>query len=392
MPNQLTQIKLLPLCCLFAVALWGCSENKPEGNPANAPLPVNTYQVQKVPAIYYDQYPGTIVALKQVELRPQAEGYITGIYFNEGELVYKGQKLYSIDPSKNAATFSQSQAAVRVAEANLEQAQKDADRYTYLNQHEAIARQTLDHALTTLQNAKNQLAAAKEDVVKAKTSLSYSTVVAPFGGVIGISQVKVGTSVSVGQTVLNTISSRDPMAADIQINEKQVPRFVRLLQGKSAPSDSVFTLLLPDNTHYSMPGQLALLDRGVNPQTGTITVRLQFPNAAGVLVPGMSCKVRVKNDDTEPQLQVPGKSVVEQMGEYFVYIMKDTLITPPGDTTAAAKMVSPHALQRKVRLGTQIGDMMIIKSGIEEGDLVITDGIQKMRDGSPVKPGPAKKP
>ncbi len=120
------------------------------------------------------------MALSQVDIHPEAEGYITGIFFKEGDHVKKGQKLYTIDDSKYQASYNQAQANVRVAESNLDQAQKDADRYIYLNQHDAVARQVLDHSLTTLQNAKDQVTAAKQDVAKAQTDLELFCNQSPF--------------------------------------------------------------------------------------------------------------------------------------------------------------------------------------------------------------------
>ncbi|MBC7554070.1 MAG: efflux RND transporter periplasmic adaptor subunit [Taibaiella sp.] len=384
MNNIIARLTVVTLSSFLSV---GCGDKKPvPPNPATLPVPVNLYTAQREEALYYDQYPGTLVALQQVELRPQAEGYITAMFFKEGEAVKKGQKLYEIDRTRYQAGLGQAEAGVQVAAANLAQAQKDADRYIYLNEHEAVAKQTLDHALTTLENAKNLLKAAKQDIVKSQTSLNYSIVRAPFDGVTGISQVKVGTSVSTGQTILNTISTIDPVAVDFVINEKQIPRFAALREQKAAAGDSLFTLLLPDNSVYPYPGRITLIDRSVNAQTGSITVRLQFPNPGKMLYPGMSCKVRVRNQHAGPQLLVPGKAVVEQMGEFFVYIAKDTVIDNPADTTAKNKGVSAmHALQRKVVLGAVVADKIIVKTGIEAGDAVIADGVQKMRDGALIK-------
>jgi len=379
-----------------ATVLWSsCGDKKPEGgNPANAEVPVNVYELHPEHALYYDVYPGTVNAMMQVDLRPQVEGYITGIFFTEGTQVKKGQQLYEIDRSKYQASYGQAQAALKVAESNLDQAQKDADRYNYLNTHDAVAKQTLDHAMTTLQNAKNQVASAKQDVVKTQTDLNYSIIKAPFDGTIGLSQVKLGTSVVPGQTILNTISTGSPMAVDFVVNEKQIPRFVKLQQQKSAVADSIFTLVMPDNSIYGYPGQISVIDRGVNPQTGSITIRLSFPDVASILRAGMSCQVRVRNDDTSAQLLIPNKAVVEQMGEYFVYIAKDTLIPPPpgAPATGAPAKSSLHAIQKKVTLGAPVGNRIIVKAGLEEGDNVIIDGVQKLHDGSAVATKPAGAP
>ena len=374
-----TSILQIGIIAAGAFIFASCGDKKPDApNPATIPVPVNLYEARAEKAVYYDLYPGTVVALNQI-------GYVTGIFFQDGAHVAKGQKLYQIDVSKYQATVNQSNASLQVAQANLDQAQKDADRYTYLNEHDAVAKQTLEHAMTALQNAKNQYAAVKQDVVKTQTDLNYSIIKAPFDGTIGISQVRKGASVSVGSTILNTISTVDPMAVDILINEKQIARFA-LLQKQQMAGDSLFTILLPDNTAYSEPGQILLMDRGVNSQTGSITVRLTFPNKGGLLRSGMSCKVRVRNQDTSLQLIIPNKAVVEQMGEYFVYVAKDTAIRSATDTASGQNTVpTPHAVQRKVTLGAAIADRVIVKTGLNEGDNVIVDGVQKLHDGSLIK-------
>ena len=372
--------------------LQSCGEKKPLApNPASIPVPVNLYEAHEEQPVYYEKFPGTVVATQQVDLRSVVEGYVTGIFFREGEHVKKGQKLYTIDDSKYQASYSQSQANVRVAQSNMEQAQKDADRYNYLNEHDAVAKQILDHALTTLQNAKNQLAAAKQDQVKAQTDLNFSVIKAPFDGTIGISQVKLGNTVSPGQTILNTISSEGPVFTEFVVNEKLIPRFLKLQQHKPGPTDSIFTLQLPDNTLYPYQGQIALIDRGVNPQTGSIIVRLSFPNPSSELRAGMSCYVRVRNTDTSRQIMIPGKAIVEQMGEFFVYVAKDTLIATT-DTAAKSKQgpqsgAAWHAVQKKVAMGQAIADRVIIKSGLQDGDKVVTDGVQKLHDGSLINIG-----
>jgi membrane fusion protein, multidrug efflux system len=372
---------------IISIALFSCGGDAQKGpKPGGDTIAVNLYEASLEKATYFDKYPGTVVALMQVDIRPEVEGYVTGIFFKEGEHVKKGQKLYSIDDSKYQANVSKAEADVRVAESNLDQAQKDADRYIYLNKQEAIAKQLLDHAMTTLQNAKNQVTAAKQDLKKAHTDLGYSIIKAPFDGTIGISQVKVGNTVSTGQTILNTISTVDPMAVDIVVNEKQIPRFVKLQQKNVPPGDSMFMLQLSDNSLYDQAGRISLIDRGVNPQTGAITVRLVFPNTASLLRTGMSCTIRVKNDDTTKQLLVPSKSVVEQMGEFFVYVAKDTLIQGT-DTSHKVTGPSLHAIQKKVVQGQTIGGKVIIRSGISDGDRVVVDGVQKLHDGSMIKTG-----
>ncbi|MDN3584889.1 efflux RND transporter periplasmic adaptor subunit [Mucilaginibacter flavus] len=360
-----------------------CQQKQP---PQNTEVPVNLFKVKAKKVLYYDKYPSTTAALSQVSLLPQVQGAITGIFFTEGTEVKKGQKLYEIDKRIYRDSYDAAVANRKVTEGTLTQAQQDADRYEYLNKYNAVAKQLYDHAVITLENAKSQVKSADQAVRTAKTNLGYADVYAPFDGTIGLSQVKLGNVVTAGTTVLNTISTDNPMAVDFVINEKQLPKFERLQQNKHEPTDSLFTILLADNSLYPVNGKIAVIDRAVNSQTGAITIRLVFPNPKGMLRVGMSCVVRVHNQEPGPQIVVPGKAVVEQMGEYFVYTAKDTMMNNPkaGADSAKNKIKKLVAFQKKVQVGETIGPNMIIKSGIDEGERVIVDGVQLLHDGSKI--------
>jgi membrane fusion protein (multidrug efflux system) len=382
-------IKTLFITC--SVVFFSCKQKQP---PPNPPVPVNLYTVKAQHVFYYDKYPSTTEALSQVSLLPEVQGYITGIFFIEGSYVKKGQLLYEIDKRLYQAALDAAAANVKVAQGNQEQAQQDADRYVYLNSHNAVAKQLYDHAVIALQNAKNQVKSAEEAVKTAKTNLAYSAIYAPFNGTIGFSQVKLGNMVSVGQTVLNTISTNNPMAVDFLINEKQLMNFEKIEKQKLEPKDSLFTILLPNNTLYDHTGKISVIDRAVDPQTGSIRVRLVFSNPQNDLKVGMSCIVRVHNQDTAPQLVIPGKAVVEQMGEYFVFVVKDTIISQTGDSvkkleadTATQKGPKFYAFQKKIQPGQTIGANVIVKSGIDEGDRIVVDGVQLLHEGSQVNVG-----
>jgi membrane fusion protein (multidrug efflux system) len=155
--------------------------------------------------------------------------------------------------------------------------QQDLQRYENLAKQDAIAKQRVDYAHADLKTAKAQVAASQASVSSAANELSYSVITAPMTGTVGISQVKVGAQVSPGTTLLNTISAEDPISVDIVINEKEIPRFTKL-QGQKAGSDSTFTIQFSDKSVYKFPGKIQAIDRAVNRQTGTITVRVSFPN------------------------------------------------------------------------------------------------------------------
>lgn len=376
----------LSVIFISTVLLFSCEQKQA---PPPQPTPVNLDTVKARPVVYYDRYPSTTVALSQVNLLAQVQGYITGIFFKEGAHVKKGEKLYDIDSRIYQNNYDQALANLKVAEGTLTQSQQDADRYTYLNSEKAVAKQLYDHAIITLENSKNSVKAADQTVKTAKQNLSFSVITAPFDGTIGFSQVKLGDLMNVGTTILNTVSTDDPMAVDFLINEKQLPYFEDINRGKFNRVDSLFTLLLPNSSMYPHTGRISVIDRAVDPQTGAIRVRLVFPNPASYLRAGMSCVVRVRNVDSTPQIIVPSKAVVEQMGEYFVFVVKDTVM-PAKDSAAKKGENGPEehtglfAFQKKVMPGETIGANVIIKSGISEGDKIVVDGVQALHDGSRV--------
>jgi RND family efflux transporter MFP subunit len=370
------------LSCLVVTA---CQKKQAPPNPE---VPVNLLKLTPKTVLYYEKIPATTRALNQVNLLPQVAGAITGMYFTEGTAVNKGQKLYEVDERLYQAAYDQAVANLDVSKSSLVEAQQDADRYVYLNKYNAVAKQLYDHAVVTLEQAKSTVKASEQQVKTAKTNLTYATVYAPFTGTIGISQVRLGEVVSPGVTTLDTLSQDNPMAVDFIINEKNLP-FYEKLQHEKIKIDSLFSLLMPDNSLYGHLGKLAIIDRAVDPQTGTIRVRLVFDNPDFYLRAGMSCVVRVHNQDVGPQLVVPNKAVIEQMGEYFVYVAKDTLIKVSPDSlkkmdkkdAAGANKPKLIAVQKKVQTGQVIGADIIIKNGIKAGERIIVDGLQSLHDG-----------
>jgi len=356
---------------------WTSCEKKVNPNTALPPTPVNVAEAKVADAVYYDQYQGAVVAINTVELRSEVSGFITGIFFKDGDVVTKGKELYEIDRRKYEAAYQQAEANLLSADANLVKAQKDIDRYTMLLKNDAVARQTVDQAQAAYETGKAQVAVAKAGVLSAKTDLSYSIITAPFTGRIGISQVKLGAQVTPGTTLLNTISAESPMGVDVVIDQQGIDRFYKLQKNNT---DSTFKLQLSgDTSYYNKPGKVLAIDRGVASGTGTIKVRIQFPNEDDVLKDGMSCVLNVLNSASGQRVQIPYKAISEQMGEFFVFVSQDTI-----------------AKQHKVKLGPRIGTDVVIMSGIQAGDKVITDGFQRLRDGgkitlgNPALQGPAK--
>lgn len=355
------------LIAIFILASCSNKNNQQQQGPPPA-VSVTVAEVTSTNAVYYDQFPGTINALDQINLTSQVSGYITGIYFKDGQHVKKGQHLYSIDAQIYRANYDQAVANLQVQEANLVKAQKDADRYNDLSKHDAIAKQQVDYANATLDATKKQIAAAKANVASLHSNVQFANIYAPFTGTIGISQVKKGTAVVAGQTILNTVSTNNPIAVDFTVDQKNIYRFAELQQDKNNIKDSTFTIAFGDQI-YPFPGNISFIDRAVDPQTGTIKVRLVFPNDKDLLKPGMNTSVRVKNTATKNATIIPHIAVNEQLGEFSVYVLGD----------------SSKVHQQLVDLGTPIGDSIIVKEGLKPGEKIVVQGIQNLHEGSEVK-------
>ena len=355
---------------LVAAACGSKNQQAMQGPP---PVPVVTEKVGTADVTFYDEYPAIVKALNEVELRPQVNGYITAIHFKEGEMVKKGQRLYSIDQQQSEAAYQQALANLKVQETNLMKAEKDVERYRELNKSDAIAKQQVDYAEAAYEAAQKQVDAAKATVRSVQTNVRYSTILAPFDGTIGISAVRVGASVSPGVTLLNTISSDDPMGADITVDQREIYRFTQLAKAKTVKGDSTFRLAF-GNDMYPGLGKINIIDRAVDPQTGTMRMRLTFPNPDHQLRSGMSGTLKVLSA-TQKSVLIPYKAVTEQLGEFFVYIVDSAKVT-----------------QRKVAIGRQVGRSIVIKEGLKEGETIVTEGVQSLREGSAISVTPPTPP
>ena len=363
-------MKKLLIYTYVTLSVISTSCNKPTPPPQMGPVPVNLESVKTQTASYYDQYPGNVIALNEVELRSEVSGFITGISFKEGSFVRKGQKLYEIEQSKYAASFAQADAGLKIAKANLEKAVSDAGRYSRLGQQGMATKQKVEYAQTDVETAKMQVASAEAVVLRARTDLNHAVITAPFEGTIGISLLRKGGYVTAGQTLLNTISSDNPIAVDFVISEKEISRFMELKDRKISKTDSTFTLVMPDKKVYPFPGQIELVDRAVDPRTATLKIRLRFPNPKQFLKSGMSCAIQVQNKTPQALPIIPFRAVTEQMGEFYVYVVeRDT------------------AFQHKVIVGAPIKDRVLIKDGLKEGEMIVVDGVQKLRNATPISVG-----
>jgi membrane fusion protein (multidrug efflux system) len=360
---------------LGLLAACGKKEEAKQAGPPPA-VPVAVYKVQGEDVVSADTYPATVVPLNEVQLLAEVTGYLTDIYVKDGQKVTKGQKLYAIDRTRYAAAADQGRAQLQVARTNYVRVAKDAERYQRLAAQDAIALQQVDVSKADVANAQSQIAAAQASLRSLSLDVRHSVITAPLTGTIGIAQVKLGGLVTQGQTLINTVSAEDPIAVDVNIGEQDIARFTRLQQTKGVRQDSVFTLQVPGGQTYKLPGKIVTIDRAVDPQTGTLRVRVQFPNPKRQLKAGMNTSLRVLNQDTGDQLVIPARAVTEQMGEFYVYVVGD----------------SSKVSQRKVVTGTKVKDKIVVRQGLKAGDTIVSDGIQNLHEGSKVQVGDPTKP
>jgi membrane fusion protein (multidrug efflux system) len=361
----------LSIAILGSITLASCGGGDKSAQQQGPPpaTPVSTYTVAEQPVTTTDTYPGIVVALNEVELRPQVGGYITAIYIKDGQKVTRGQKLYEIDRTKYLAAYNSAKADVAVAKANRDKAKKDAERYTKLAAQEAVAKQRVDYALTDLANAESQVAAAQAALASSASDYQRSVIVSPLTGTIGISQVKLGALASPGTTLLNTVSTNDPIAVDIAVSQAEIPRFMQLQKNPAAVKDSLFSIQMPDKSLYKRQGRIVAIDRAVDPSTGTIKVRISYPNEGGRLVAGMNVNLQALNKEAGNQMVIPYKAVVEQLGEFNVITVGD----------------SSKAVPKVIKVGRQVDQNIIVTSGLKVGEVIVVDGVQNVRPGAVVK-------
>lgn len=340
-----------------------------QAQQADMATPVSTAVVSKEIVTGIKGYPASVVALQETEIRAEVTGYITNIYVADGAFVNKGQRLYEIDRTRYQAAVDQAKANLAIAKANLERVQKDLQRYQTLAEKDAIAKQTLDYAFTDVNNQKAQVQAAEAALTMAQTNLQRSVITAPFSGSVGISQVRNGALVSAGSTLLNTISSTNPIAVEFQINERDIAEFTKL---QSNASGSEIYASLPDGSRYAEPGRISTIDRAVDSQTGTLKVRASFANNVNTLRAGMNTTLNVASTSAQEEIVIPYKAVFEQLGVFNVYTVND----------------SSKVELKQVSLGNKIEDKVVITSGLEAGQKIVLDGAAALRPGTKVSEAP----
>ena len=343
------------------------------------PTKVGYVVVNPVSVPLMTQLGGRIVAFESSEVRPQVNGLIRARYFQEGSLVRKGQPLYRIDPSLYQAAVNQAQANVASARASAEAAEVKAGRYKPLAQMEAISKQDYTDALAQAKQARASVAQNNAALRTAQINLHYTSIPAPITGRIGRSLATVGALVTANQAdPLAVITRVDPVYVDMQESAADLLALRKALStGGVAPGSTQVRLKLDDGSDYGYTGTVKFAEMITNESTGTVTLRAQFPNPQGVLLPGMFVQA-VFTQAIDPNVfLVPQQAVQRDIGgEAYVYVVG------PGN----------KALRRNVTATRTFGPNWVVTAGIHAGDKVITQGTANLKNGAPLRPVPQDAP
>ena len=361
------QKKTLVALIAATTILAGCGEvnNSQGGN--QAPLVVT----QDVIVIDYQpskSYIGRIEAVEDTNITAQVSGYLKARHFEEGQMVEKGQLLYSIEPSSFEAQVASAKATLAQAKASLKKAELDHQRGTNLLPRGSISQSEFDALTAALLGARAELEAANAQLKLAEVNLSYTQIRAPFSGRISDTKVSTGDLVSPSSGVLTTLVSLDPVHTSFSVSERE-----RLAMGMdkvkgdgSAESRSVEVQLeLENGEFFEHLGQLDFLGNRIDTKTGTIAMRAIVTNPDQKLLPGQHIKVNLRDKNARDAIVVPRRAVQTDLEGNFV------MVTTEGNI----------AERRNVELGAQVEQGIIIRKGLEQNDSVITQGLQRVRNG-----------
>jgi membrane fusion protein, multidrug efflux system len=359
---------------IFAFFITGGCSKKKAGPPMMMPE-VAVVTIQPRPIVTTTELAGRTSANLVAEVRPQVSGIIQKRLFTEGSDVKAGQPLYQIDPSLYQAALSNAKAALARSEAQLSTTQLRAKRLQELLAERAVSQQESDDAAAALKQIQADIQYGKATVETAGINLKYTTITAPISGRIGRSSITEGALVTAHQPVaLATIQQLDPMYVDVTQSTTDILRLRQQLEkgqiDQNGKNQQKVILFLDDGTEYSLKGNLKFRDVTVDPATGSVVLRVVFPNPKGVLLPGMFVRAMVQEGVKKKAILVPQQSVSrDPKGNPYVLIV---------DAQSTVQL-------RQLVLDRAMGNEWLVSSGLEQGDKVIVEGLVKVKPGIPVK-------
>jgi membrane fusion protein (multidrug efflux system) len=328
---------------------------------------------------------GTTMGTQDVPIRTRVEGYLETMEFEEGTFVKKGDMLYTVDAQPFQAKLVAAQSELAASQTNHAKTQADLARIRPLAEIKAVSEQDLDSAVAQDSAARAIVRASEANVELAEIELSYTRIKAPIDGLIGLTKAKPGEFVGrdPNPVVLNTLSDIDPIRVRFSISEQEYLTLARHYvtrhergnveeSSRDRPADLV--LLLADGSKHPELGSVIASAQSISTETGTYTLEASFPNPNNVLLPGQFARIRAKYRELKNAVLIPRKAVVEMQGRFRAYVVNQQSQVEAVD----------------IELGPKIGNEVVVEKGLEGGETIIVEGLQKVRSGMQVNPQAAK--
>jgi RND family efflux transporter MFP subunit len=350
--------------------LAGCEKAAP---PAAPPPTVTVVTVVEKDVPIISSWVATLDGFTNAQIQPQVSGYLIKQNYREGSFVHKDDVLFEIDHRPFQAILDQAKGQLAQANAQLGLAVINVNRDTPVAKLHAIAQSQLDNDVQAKLSAEAAVESAKATVEQAELNVGFTEVRSLIDGIAGLAQTQVGSLVST-TTVLTTVSKVDPVKVYFPISEQEWLRIADKISGTvnlfSSENPVPLTLILANGNEYPQKGKIIFADRQVDPQTGTIRIVGAFPNRGNILRPGQFGRIQAVTDNRKNALLIPQRAVTDLQGNYQVAVVGS----------------DDKVEIRKITVGDRIGELWVISDGLKAGERVITEGIQKVGPGSPVKP------
>ncbi len=358
-------------------AYWLPSESHAEspGGEEMPAMPVPVMVVTSAPVQIWHDFSGRLVAVDRVEIRPRVGGAIDKVYFTPGAVVEKGDPLFLIDPRPYQAEVNRLAADLAVTKTQYDLAKSEAERAQRLMRDNAIAQRSFDERQNAYKVAAANVKAAEAALQQARLNLDYATIKAPVRGMISRAEITEGNLVEAGGAapLLASLVSMDPIYADFEIDEQTYLAQIRNPAAQSG-ADIPVELVLQSDSSVAFQGKIVSFDNKLDPATGTLRARAVFANPDNVLVPGMFTKIRLGSAEKKETLLVPESVIGTDQDKRILYVVDD----------------KNTVVYREVRLGGMVNGMRIVLSGVQDGEKIVTNGLQRLQPGMAVIPQEAQ--
>ncbi|WP_019274146.1 efflux RND transporter periplasmic adaptor subunit [Vibrio coralliilyticus] len=364
---------LLLISIAAPLVLSGCQDSHAE-SAATAPPPpgVEVAQVLIEKVTELDEYSGRLESPQTVTVMPRVSGYVDKVHFQEGSVVEAGDVLFSIDNRLFVAEVTRLKAELSSAQTSLNQAIKDYERAQRLSKTKAISQETVDARFADKQRSIASVSALKAALAQAELDLEFTLVRAPIDGKVSNAEITKGNYVTTGQTVLTSLVSTSHMYAYFDVDERSYLKYQQLnnLLPENGEAENVVQMALANDTGYPHVGYIDFVDNAIDETTGTIRVRAVFDNEKQNLLPGMFAKLRIAGSASYQGVLIDNKAIGTDLNNKYVLVLGDDNVVQ----------------YRAISLGEGVNGLRIIASGLNAGDKIVVNGLQRVRANMPVTP------